>query len=366
MTSQQMPETLTLDQLPWAGLTYVLEPLKVVYVGVPKNACTSLTWLTAELAGEDLSTFQPGLTWLLNSELAIHQRRLFRHTRTLVSVAPEVRRQISPDNGWFVFGTVRDPRARVFSAWQNKLLLHDPKYDQWREEDWYPAPPERAEHVVRDFARFVELIHAEPEHPIAQDPHVRDQMHFLRPDLIPYSRIYDVTEMSTLLGALGAHLRAQGLDRDLTLRRANDTVLRANGAALPEKVRSRIEELHAVDFERFGHLWDFGRIERAGEWTSDAVQEVRARILLHERIGGLLKIARDGQERIEQLEQQHMLAERKLDAVRQRARAGRRRLARARRRAAAAESRVRALESMRSTRVGMAARRVRRRLRGLK
>ena len=33
---------------------------------------------------------------------------------------------ISPENGWFVFTVVRHPAARLFSAWQSKLLLREP------------------------------------------------------------------------------------------------------------------------------------------------------------------------------------------------------------------------------------------------
>lgn len=360
MTSQPVPEMLTPAELPWARFTFVLEPLKVVYVGIPKNACTSLKWLIADLAEEDINDFVlPDLSLMVSSELAIHQRRLFRRTGTLVDIAPEIRRTISPDNGWFVFAAVRDPRARLFSAWQNKMLLHDPKYEAWHEADWYPRPPESADDVVRDFARFVELLCSEPDHPLWQDEHFCKQMDFLRPDLIPYSRIYDVAEVPVLLADLGAHLRAQGVERDLKLRRTNDTVLRVNGRALPEKVRAQIEEIHAPDFDAFAHLWDFTKIARAGAWTSESLQEVRARILLHERIGRLVRVASEERQRAQLARQQLQCAERDLEDVRQQVRVSRRQLKRARRRAKLANQRVRELETMRSTRVRLAALRLR-------
>lgn len=365
MTVRSLPETLTLAELPWARLTYVLEPLKIVYLGVPKNACTSLTWLIADLAGENLDGFRARLGWEATDELAIHRRALFRHVPTLVDVEPGLRRAIRPDNGWFVFGTVRDPRARLFSAWQNKMLLHDPAYGQWRDADWYPQPPEHADDVVRDFARFVELLRTEPDHPLAGDPHFRDQIVFLRPDLIPYSRIYDVAEMPALLADLGAHLRAHGVDRELTLRRANDTVLRPTGRVLNDKVRSHIEEIYAVDFDSFGHLWDDAKIARAGEWTAESLLEIQARIMLHERIEHLIRTGRQHRERANRLAQQAESVERELESARKQTRTAQRERDRARRRAAAADERVRQLQAMRSTRLGLAARALRGRLRAL-
>lgn len=359
----KVPRVLDTAPASIGNRSYVLESFKVLYISAPKNACTSLRWLIAELAGEDLSRFRAGLSPLLNTEDAIHRRALFQRTPRLGDVEPEVLRTISPDNGWFVFGVIRDPRSRLFSAWQNKFLMHTPDYMKWRDADWYPKLPDSAEDIARDFARFVELLHTEPNHPLAADGHFCAQTRLLRTDAIPYSRIYDVSEIRTLLADLTEHLRAHGLERELTLRQTNDTPLRANARVLAEPVKSRIEQIYAGDFAKFGHVWDYSRIEKVNDWTPSAVQELRARTLLHDRIGELLVRARDEWRRAQAAEQQLERANQSAPGATQRAVRAEQRLKQAQQRLDRANKRIAELENMRSTRAGLAARRLRGRLR---
>jgi hypothetical protein len=271
---------------------YVVEPWKVLYISTAKNACTSIKWLIAELAGEDLRRFKPGLAPLLNTDEAIHLRRLFQRTPKLNEIPTEVRRTISPDNGWFVFSVVRDPRARLFSAWQNKYLMHNPAYRRWRKEPWYPRVPDSVEDVLASFATFVELIHNEPDHPVTDDAHFTTQMRLLQTDAVSYSKIYDIAELSTFVAEIGNHLRTQGWLGEPSLRQTNDTPLPANRHLFDEPVRSRIERFYAEDFENFGHLWDYAKIEKGKDWPATAIGDLRTRIALGERIGDLLAEAR--------------------------------------------------------------------------
>jgi hypothetical protein len=299
-----------LARLPNKWRTYVVVPQKILYISVPKNACTSLKWLIAELAGEDLDRFRPGLAPLLNTEDAIHRRGLFQRTPKLGQLDPDLRRTITPDNGWFVFAVVRDPRDRLFSAWENKFLMRTPDYRRWREESWYPKRAETAEDVVGEFATFVKMLATHRDHPLHRDDHFSNQTRLIRPDVVPYSRIYDVTEIKTLLADLGSHLRAQGVDTELHLRRSNDTPLRANKQVFGEPVRSQIESLYAVDFDNFGRFWDYGRIERVPGWTPAAMADLEARRALHDRIDDLLRSAR-------QEKQRAIRAERRLERIEQ-------------------------------------------------
>lgn len=271
--------------------TYTIPELKLMYVSMPKNGCTSLKLLMAELAGEDLDRILTVVSPRPTRSAGVHNHYAWRKAKELHNLDPDVRAQISPDNGWHVFAVVRDPRVRAFSAWQNKYLLQNPAYVDRRDQDWAPRVPTRSSDVVEDFARFVDALVAHPQHPyIARDRHFWRQVDLLDEDAIDYSRIYDISEMRTVISDLSAHLVSQGHPGEISLDNANDTPLAANGAAFGNGVREALEKHYAADLERFGDFWDFSRVEeRDADWTEDAILHAQSIIKSNERIVDLVR-----------------------------------------------------------------------------
>jgi hypothetical protein len=268
--------------------TYPVPEARVLFVQVNKNACTSLKWMMAGIAGEDLDAFGPRhLTPSVADEDDIHDRRQWQRSPRLDAMDPALRAQIHPDNGWFVFAVTRDPRARLFSAWQSKLLLENPGYTSFSKEPWYPRHPVTSDSVVEDFAAFVDALTREPDHRIRGDGHFRDQVELLHEDVVTYTRIYDVRELGQLQADLRAHLVRVGWTGELTLPRLNDTPLRANGRVFADGLDVAVQKIYAADFARFGGRWDFADIEKVPAWTDEALAEVDQRASLGRRFGYL-------------------------------------------------------------------------------
>jgi hypothetical protein len=145
------------DQLPpHKTATYVLPDHKVVYVSVPKAACTSLKWLIAELQGEDPERFHRSRSREVGRAMTIHRRDLWQHTPMLHQLPDEKLEAISPDEGWFIFAVVRHPSARLWAAWQSKFLLREPRWiDEFADAPWLPRVPRSTGDVTEDFRRFV-------------------------------------------------------------------------------------------------------------------------------------------------------------------------------------------------------------------
>ena len=273
---------------------HVVPDLKILYISIAKNACTTIKWLISELAGEDPAQFALGSGPFVSEDEGIHPRKRWKHTPTLDQLEPELRASISPENGWFVFSVVRDPRIRLFSAWQNKLLMRSPAYTKWRDEPWYPQVPRNADDVIEDFARFVDVLRTEPNLPVADDAHFQAQVPYLAEDVVPYSSIYEIGRLTTMVADLETHVQGLGHDGQLELRRSNDTPLRATAAVFAGGVREQVESLFAQDFERFGDLWDFSRVESAASWSTDAIAGLRAQIVMSERISDLISQVKRG------------------------------------------------------------------------
>lgn len=305
---------------------YVVPDKKFVFISVAKNACTSLKWAVAELAGEDLDSFSNRLSSGITADDAIHVRAQWQRTPMLGDLDPEVRKQIHPDNGWFVFAVVRDPRSRVFSAWENKFLMRNPKFQYLADSDWYPRVPRSAEDVVEDFERFVDAMLADPGHELHADSHFSPQVKLLSEHEIEYSRIYEIGEMKQLVADWEAHLASVGHPTTLTLRHSNDTPLPANAAAFRGGLREKCEQLYAADFERFPDLWDFARIERKPDWSDAQLDQVRQAAATGERIGELRDLAARQRETIKELRSELAETERKVKRARRRARRAEERL----------------------------------------
>ena len=272
---------------------YVLPEARVVFTALNKNACTSLKWMVAQIAGEDLGSFKAGIGTYTTDRESIHNRRLWKRALTMNLVDPAIRAGIHPDNGWLIFAVVRDPRSRMFSAWQNKLLFHNAGYAKWRREPWYPRDGFDAASIVAEFARFVDALDADPSHPLLlEDNHFRSQTRLLRLDHLTYSRIYDISEIAAAVADVQAHLATLGLSApEFPLERANDTPLKANASVIDPAIRGKIERIYAEDFERFGDRWDFTKIAAARAWTQADLDQASVRATLGQRITELRELA---------------------------------------------------------------------------
>ena len=285
------------DQLPpHKTATYVMPRWEAVYVSVNKAACTSLKWLVAELQGEDPEHFHRSLSREISRTMTIHRRSLWRKTPMAKRLSDERLEEISPERGWFVFAVVRHPTARLFSAWQSKLLLREPWWvEQFGGEEWFPRVPEHGDDIVDEFVRFARLIARDPEQTIMRNRHFAPQGWMLAADRMPYTRIYRTSEIGELLEDFEKHLRAHGYDGGpLELLRANETPLKPIASLFPPDVLDISRALYADDFERFGYDDVMpGGLDPSDRYDDAVLPEIIRLIERAERINDLALRARE-------------------------------------------------------------------------
>ena len=248
---------------------FVVPDLKILYISVAKNACTTIKWLVSELAGEDPRAVPPRRGSLR------HQGR--GHPRALpVGAHPHPQ----PDPGRRADGDLAGqrlvrlrrgarPAAGLFSAWQNKFLMRNPAYIQWRDEPWYPRVPQTA----RGRRRGLREVRRPPALPIRTPRCSTTRTSSRRSPTSP--RTSCPTPRSTRSARwarcapdLEEHVRAQGWTGDVRLGRSNDTPLRATADVFAAPVRERVDAYFREDLERFGDLWDLSRLESVPPWSS--------------------------------------------------------------------------------------------------
>jgi hypothetical protein len=275
--------------------TYVMPRWKAVYVSVNKAACTSLKWLVADLQGESAEHFHTSLSREVSRTMTIHRRQLWRHTPMLHELSDDQLAEISPENGWFVFAAVRHPGARMWSAWQSKLLLREPFWvDQFGEEPWFPGIPRTTEDIVSGWLRFAAAMREQPDHRIMRNRHLAPQAEMLALGRMPYSGVYETRRIPQLLEDLERHLRTQGWKGEkLVLPRANETPLKPIPSLFPAPVAETFRELYAEDYEAFDYddaVPD--KLDPSDAYSDAEIGEVARLVERAERISDLALLAR--------------------------------------------------------------------------
>jgi hypothetical protein len=274
---------------PHRSATYVLPRWKVVYVSVPKAACTSIKWLIADLQGEDPARFHGALTREVGRDMTIHRRRRWQHTPMLHQLSDEELAAISPDEGWFVFALTRHPSVRLWSAWQSKFLLREPKWvERFGEAPWFPRLPRTTRDIVEDFQRFARSMAEDPSELVMRDRHFYPQTGLIAPDRSPYTQIYDTAEIPQFLEHLAAHLSAQGWRGTPTLPASNETPLRPLRSMFSPDVVDAIGSVYREDFDRFGYAHVIpDKLEPADGYDDSAIRAIARLAERGERIGDL-------------------------------------------------------------------------------
>jgi hypothetical protein len=273
---------------PYKTATYVLPRWKTVYVSVPKAACTSMKWLVADLQDESPERFYKAVSRETGRNMTVHHRDRWRHTPMLPQLSDAELEEITPDNGWFVFAVVRHPAARLWSGWQSKFLLQEPRFRDLHPEAPWPRVPGSTSDVVEDFTTFVRYLDTTPDAPVFKDRHFRTQSHLLRPGLTPYTRIYQTGEMPVLLEDLATHLRPLGRESLPPLRRSNETPLRPLRSMFSPDVDRVVRRHYAADLAEFDYPDSIpGGLHDGEEYSPELLAEVGRLVERAERIGDL-------------------------------------------------------------------------------
>lgn len=290
-------EVPLVDGIAPPGNSFVVPDKKLVYISTTKVACTSLRWMVADLAGENLTSFHSAVSAHQSRLMTIHgPRSRWRKTLRLSELPREALGQIHPDNGWFIFAVVRDPWSRFWSAWQSKFLVRQTYYVRhYGDQPWFPRVPSRARDVIEDFHTFFRARPWAANDRLAKDRHFLPQVRSVQPKHINYTKIYDVRHLRILFEDLERHLAALGQSQDLYFPRANETPLPLTEDVLTTEFVDFVRERYAPDFAAFSsHEWSPDSIPKSGvQWSAAAIEHVAYHTAANQRIGDLSRTARD-------------------------------------------------------------------------
>ena len=180
--------------------TVVLPELRVLFLPVPKAGCTSVLWLLADLAGIPPERFSRSRLAEVTPALTVHDTNLWAPHR-LADFEGDERERVLAEDGWLRFTIVRDPVRRLWSAWQTKLLLREPRFvDAFGDQPWFPRVPERPADLREDFRSFVAAL----SNPSVEDVHWGVQHELV--SQLPLTHVGRVERFDETLARLREHL----------------------------------------------------------------------------------------------------------------------------------------------------------------
>jgi Sulfotransferase family len=271
--------------------TVVLPQQRVLFLPMPKAACTSVLWALAELAGMTPEDFEGSTLPEPSAALTVHDMNAWAPDHRFAQYEGEDRRRIL-EGDWLRFTVVRDPWHRLWSAWVSKLLLREPRFVAlYGDERWFPRAPESAAAIVEDFRRFVAAVGAGE----AQDVHWAVQ-HELTEQL-PMTHVGRAERLGETMRVLHEHVGAE----PTAAGRRNASPLALPPDAYDDEAAHTVRCCFAADFEAFGYD------DRAPRGGSPPAWEVvlpllRATIDGHVRLGQLHRLALRRAERMQSAE----------------------------------------------------------------
>jgi hypothetical protein len=218
---------------------------RFVYVEVPKAACTAMKVLLRELyASAPLKLFPP--------RRRETDRSMFVHAREnlplppLTALADKDQRDLLEAPDVLRFTIVRNPYARLVSAWRSKVFLCEPSV-----EDVYVAvrraePAMGRKHPI-GFAEFVAYIESRAND--VWDAHWRRQVDLTFPKGLTFTHIGKTEDLDATISILDRHLKHR---QTITVPRANEGFIKP-AAQYSEQLARRVYALYAEDFMVFDY-----------------------------------------------------------------------------------------------------------------
>lgn len=234
---------------PYAGFLLVAPSLKVMYCPTTKVACSSIKMLLAKASG---TYDQSRLDRLISPHMArsqtIHELGVSGLTKLIDMSANEVDEVLhSPE--WLRVYATRDPLARAYSAWENRIFSRAPGTPQRAIELCQDQTVDSRVNVTASFALFAKML-TEQTNEFMDDHHFLPQSHIVHPDKFNYNmvaRVEHPAEMQLLVDEVN---RRAGTS--LSLERHNVGFGIKLEQVCDQHTANRLQSVYEMDYLTFG------------------------------------------------------------------------------------------------------------------
>lgn len=228
--------------------TMIFEDAKIVYIAIPKAACTSIKWWLNENINYK-SKNEKKISSETSFDRMIHDRIKGTETQASSAGIENLLYQLCRTDA-YRFSVVRNPFTRIFSAWWSKIVANEESqhYSIKDSAIWDNYPANREE-IKSGFERF--LLYLEEKENKAGNPHWESQYKLLLPNKIKYDNIYKLEKINKLENDLRESISFSKSYTPLSLKNKSD--IKYNIEYLTNKSINIIQKIYEMDFNNFGY-----------------------------------------------------------------------------------------------------------------
>ena len=272
---------------------------RVLYAFVPKAACTTLKTALAACLPQTGETPRDGAPET-PSEMRIHHEAGLHGLANIAAYGEDGAQRLLTDPEVLRFSCVRNPFARLHSAWADKIRLgvepvFRPVIRAIGPDPGGDAPDAGPTGI--SFARFLDWVCDQPD--AERDPHWASQSGLIFPRAIDYHLIARTERLDADVEVLRDHLARIGIPAErFRPGRLNVSETGDWREAYDARLAARVREVFAADFEAFGYDPDDWR-PHPGTPPRDLAATLARRERQLFEIGGMLE---RGEQRVRRAE----------------------------------------------------------------
>ncbi len=273
--------------------TLVAPRMKLIYTPTTKVACTTIKWMLAEAEGSlNTSAIPRLLAANMNVSQTIHNRHV-SGLQKLSELPPAMIADILQSSDWVRIAALRDPIARSYSAWENRIFMRTPGRTDGGFELAHDVLVDGRIDMTASFALFARALTEHPE-AFMRDHHFVPQSQVVRKDAITYNRIVRIDQPGGIDGIAALFRERSG--SDVTPRRHNESVGVPLARVCTQHTANLLMSAYQSDYETF----DFDRREFADTIEPYVLSEAETQLvtLVRQSVERVTSVSRAAQSRM--------------------------------------------------------------------
>jgi len=267
--------------------------MKLIYTPTTKVACTTIKWMLAEAEGSlNTSAIPRLLAANMNVSQTIHNRHV-SGLQKLSELPPAMITDILQSPEWIRIAALRDPIARSYSAWENRIFMRAPG----RTDGGFElAPDVLVDGRIDMTASFALFARALTEHRDAfmRDHHFVPQSQVVRKGAIAYDKIVRIDQPGGVDGIAAVFRERSGTD--VTPRRHNESMGVPLARVCTQHTANLLMSAYQSDYETF----DFDLHEFAETLEPYVLSEAETQLvtLVRQSVERVTSVSRAAQSRM--------------------------------------------------------------------